>query len=103
MFREQSQNNPGAESILLRLFIIEEDGAHLVNLLMATGIKGPCIWILYKELYNENLGSMVSSLRKGTLFDDIREGIVNNDRFRHEWRSHNGPMNAYPIFHKWKI
>jgi hypothetical protein len=59
---ELASGNPGAITVIKLLLIRGIDGCKCINTLQTLNIKGPMIWMLYKDVCRQNLDKVISIL-----------------------------------------
>jgi hypothetical protein len=96
MYEDLTQNNWGAKTVIDKILFAPNTQRHL-DLVTASGIKGPCLWLLYKDLYKGNFDVFLKRLDEGKWFEDIKDALVSNERFRHEWKFENGPTSPNKV------
>lgn len=59
-----AQGNPGAMSVIVRM-LRRPDGESLLAKLVDRGLKGPGVWMLFKDEHGEDLEAMCATLARG--------------------------------------
>ena len=78
---ELASGNPGAITVIKQLLRCGIDGCICINTLQTLNIKGPMIWMLYKDVCRQNLDKVISVLSaytNGKLTKEVLIHAINN-------------------------
>jgi hypothetical protein len=76
------QGNPGALTVVRDIFALGIPGIEILQTLTKLEIRGPLLWILYKQVCKYNLQKMCTILtayNNGALSSDIIIHAINNE------------------------
>lgn len=76
------QGNPGALTVIIDIFALGIPGIEILEILTKLEIRGPLLWMLYKQVCKHNLQKMCNILtayKNGDLNSDIIIHAINNE------------------------